>query len=738
MMKTKNLKNIPFLLTVFVDILMAIAVFYLMNYVQYLLQSDVKINLTEIVTQNKDVITNKLMMEVNNLDLVSNQVSERFSQSKDKSQDSLKSIALNYSKEKNDDRLFFASEDGKATFPNGKELDISGRHYFKLVSKGIQNISERIVSRLDGEDIFVISVPIESHGEVIGSIQKQYTLKEMYNLCSVSLFSEKGHMYIINSQGYILISSEQDIYNRESDNYYRMIFLQNPEVSKSLEKDIQNNHSGIMETELNGEKYFSAYTPIDKVYDWYLISSVSTNAVSSNTNIVIKLFYFILLVVVMFFGFSMIYFLYLKDKQQTKLKKIAFVDTITQGNTYTKFMFDLQNLLRTNVNKQFYIFTFDIDNFKYINNFYGFDVGDKILRKINEIYTKRLSINEQIARVYSDHFVVLLEDASEQRLNSLFDSELKIEGVTVYLSAGLYPIINRDESINLMVDKANMAAQKIKGMRYKRVEIYSEKFDKQMIHNEQIKRAIEKALDNNEIIPFYQPKVDINSHKLVGAEALARWRTDDGKLRPPGEFISVCEKTGLITAVDMTIFEKTLKFIKRNLEKGVNCVPISVNFSRMHFLNNDFLDVLLQKLDEYKVPPHLIELELTETIIFDNYKMIEEFINKVHDNKLQISMDDFGSGYSSLHMLKDMDIDILKIDRGFLKDTANSDRQKSIFAAITQMARSLNIKVVVEGVENIENVELMREFGCSIAQGYFYSKPISEQDFERLYQEGKI
>ncbi|MGO0882848.1 bifunctional diguanylate cyclase/phosphodiesterase [Clostridioides difficile] len=737
-MKTKNFKNIPFLLTVFVDILMVIAVFYLMNYVQHLLQSDVKINLTEIVTQNKDVITNKLMMEVNNLDLASNQVSERFSQSEDRSQDSLKSIFLQYSKEKNDDNFFLASKDGNAIFPNGKELDISGRHYFKLALDGIQNISERIVSRLDGEDIFVISVPLKYQGKIIGSIQKQYTLKEMYNLCSVSLFSEKGRMYIINSQGYILINSQENIYSRESDNYYRMIFLQNPEISKRLENDIKNNRSGIMETELNGEKFFSAYTPIDQVYDWYLISSVSTDAVSANTNIVIKLFYFILLAVVMFFGFSMIYFLYLKDKQQAKLKRIAFVDTITQGNTYAKFEFDLQNLLQANTNKQFYIFTFDIDNFKYINNFYGFDVGDKILKKINEIYTKKLSENEQIARVYSDHFVILLEDASEKKLNTIFDSELNIDGITVYLSAGLYPITNRKESINLMIDKSNMAAQKIKGMRYKRVEIYSEEFDKQMIHNEQIKRAVEKALDNDEIIPFFQPKVDINSHKLVGAEALARWITKDGKLRPPGEFISVCEKTGLITAVDMTIFEKTLKFIKRNLENGIDCVPISVNFSRMHFLNKDFLNILLQKLDEYKVPPHLIELELTETIIFDNYEMIEEFINKVHENKLQISMDDFGSGYSSLHMLKDIDIDVLKIDRGFLKDTANSNKQKAVFAAITQMARSLNIKVVVEGVENIENVKLMQEFGCSIAQGYFYSKPINEQDFEKLYQEGKI
>lgn len=738
MTKVKAFRKLIFLLMACINVILFVSVFYLMNYVQQLLDSDAKINLTEIVTQNKDVITSKLMLEVNNLDLIAKQLSERMSKVEDENWESQKSIFLEYAKEQDDSRLCWAKEDGKAVSSAGKEVDISGRNYFRLAMQGRPNISDRAVSRLDGEDIFVISVPLYVQEKIIGSVQKQYTPQEMYEICSVSLFSKQGYMYIINSQGYILISSQQDEYSRESDNYYRMIYLNNPEASKKLETDILNEQAGFMETEIDGKKVFSAYTPIDDIYDWYLISSVATSAVSPNANIVIRLFYFILLAVVIFFAICMIYILFLKNRQHSNLERIAFVDTVTHGDTYTKFILDVQTILKAQPNKQFYIFAFDIDNFKYINNYYGFGFGDNILSNIRNFYAQKLTANERIARVYSDHFVILLENAQEERINTLFQSELQLEDTSVYLSAGLYPISDIKESVNLMVDKANMAAQKIKGLRNKKVEIYSEEFDRQMIRNEHMKRAVEQALIDDEIIPFFQPKVDIGTRELVGAEALARWKTKEGKLVSPGEFIPVCEKTGLIVSIDFAIFEKTLQFIRHNLDKGVHCVPISVNFSRMHLLNKDFLNTLVGKLQEYQVPAKYIELELTESVIFDNSQQIQDFIHQLHDNGLQISMDDFGTGYSSLHMLKDVDIDVLKIDQGFLKDTANSQRQKAIFAAIAQMAEKLDIKVVVEGVETIENVELMKEFRCTIAQGYYYAKPMDKELFGKIYEEGII
>lgn len=727
------------IITIFIDLILLICVSFIMNYVRELLYTDARINLTEIVTQNRDAIVSRLALEVNNLNLVAKQVSDGIGGSGKPDAASIYQSFFKYSGEyDNDPNLYCSDTEGNAVYSHGEKINIMGRRYFQLGLEGKENVSERTVSRMNGSDIFVICVPLKYSGEIVGTIQKQYTPEQMYDICAAPLFAENGSTYIINSQGYILINSDHSEYSRESDNYFRLIYLSDPEASKKLENDIAAGQPGFMMTIVNGEKLFSAYTPIDEVDDWFLISRVAVSAVSPNSSIVINLFYIVLLAVVLFFACIMFYYLYSKRKQKERLEHLAFVDPITGGISFTKFSIDMKDVFNKSPNKKYYIFVFDIDNFKYINSFYGFRMGDKILKQLYETYHLQLLDDELIARTHGDHFILLLSDASEERLQSLFTSEISLYDVTIYIAAGLYAISDKNESVNLMADKASVAAKRLKGMRHKAIEVYSEEINQNIAKNEQIKRAIEDALIHGEIIPYFQPKVDINTGRLAGAEALARWRLNDGKIIPPGEFIPVCEQTGLINLVDMTIFEQTLKFIRSNLDCGINCTPISVNFSKMHLLNVDFLQTILQKLKEYNVPPELIELELTETVIFDNHKWINDFISNLHEVGVQVSMDDFGSGYSSLHMLKEVEIDVLKIDRGFLKDTVDSDRQRVIFGAIVQMAKSLHMKVVVEGVETTENISLMKEFGCSIAQGFYYSRPVDSVEFQKIYAAGSL
>ncbi len=727
-----------FLLVAIIDVFLIISVLWLMSHVQFLLAEDARLTLTEIVTQNKNVITSNLAIELNNLELDAKQLSERLTRENNPHNSSMEEIFTTYVREKGDTSLIWASSTGQAVSGTGQFLDIAGRQYFRLGMQGISNISDRLISRINGEDIFVLCVPLVFRGSVIGTIQKQYTPQQMYEFCSASLFTEQGSTYILNSQGYILICAQQSPYSRESDNYYRILYADDPVASKKLETDIKNHRSGFMQANMNDQTVFFTYTPIEQIYDWYLISSVSTRAVFPNANRIVNMFYIVLCVTTFFFTFSTMYYIRQKRKQQLQLEHIAFVDPVTEGNSFTKFTVDLQKILATNKNHKFYVCAFDIDNFKYINSFYSFNLGNSILKTIYQRYNKKLGANERIARINADHFVMLLTDASPERLNNLFESELSIGDIKIYFSAGLYNVSDKSESVNLMLDKASVAAKKIKGLHNKHLEFYSEDFDREIAHNEQMKRAIEQALDDDEIVPFFQPKVDIRNRKLAGAEALARWITKEGKLIPPGEFIPICEKTGLVAALDMVVFEKTLRFISLNLKKGVACTPISVNFSRSHLLNSDFLETVLEKLRTYNVPPHLIELELTETVMFDNHQIISNFIKQLHENGLKISMDDFGSGYSSLHMLKNMDIDVLKIDRGFLMDTANNNRQKAVFGAIIQMADNLNMHVVVEGVETKENVDLMTEFGCFIAQGYYFARPVDSKIFQKIYEEGSV
>ncbi len=739
MKHTGILKSMPRIIAILASVLLLFAVIVLMGYVQNLLYSDVRINLTEIVTQNKDVIVSKLQVEVNDLDHVGTQLAKKMAAQGDSSDEALERAFREYVDDETDSALYVATRQGKATFPSGQVFDISGRRYFQFALSGVQNISDRIISRLSGDEIFAISVPIKLNGEIVGTVQKSYSPEEMYDLCSVSLFSDQGFTYIINGEGYILISSSQNEYNQETESYYRMLYSQGNEAeSDQLKNDVKSEKPGFMETQSGNTKLFSAYTPIENVHDWYLISSVPINTVSPNASSVIKIFYVVLFIVVIIFAVIMLLFLSLKKKREDDLRKIAFVDPVTGGDTYSKFILDMESTLKEHPDKNFGVLAFDIDNFKYLNSCYGFDFGDRILERINKTISGMLTHNEHIARISSDHFVVLLEDTSKARLDEIIEA-VRTEGdVAIYLSAGLYPISDPEESVNLMADKANTAARATKGSLKSRVEIYSKDYDEQIARNEETKRSIERALENDELVPFYQPKVDVNTGKLVGAEALVRWLKPNGELVPPIEFIPLCEKSGLIVDVDMTVLEKVLQFLRANLDAGVECVPVSVNFSRLHLMDNKFLCKVSEKLERYRIPPRLIEVELTESIIFDNTEAIAEFASRLHKLGLSIAMDDFGSGYSSLNMLKDIPIDVLKIDQGFLKETSNSDRQTIIFDAVARMANMLNINVVVEGVETAEHVNLMKRFDCSVAQGYFFARPMNEESFEEIYKRGSL
>lgn len=723
---------------VLINLGLAIAVIFLMRHVENLLNTDVKINLTEIVSQNKDAITSKLMLNVNSLDIIAHKITDSFKNTSPITAQILQNKIDHYARENNTPYLFVVGLNGHVLFKDANMVDVSGRNYFRLATKGVPNISDKILSRISGDDVFVISVPLYFDGEIIGTIQRAHTSEEFHKICSLSLFSSQGYMYIINSDGYIIIHSKHDDCHQKSDNYFRDLFENgNKKRSEQLQSDISKNRNGFLDVVINGIEYFCAYTPIDSVPDWYLITSVPTKIVSSNATTVIQLFYVILFVIVLVFSSSMAYFQWYKNIQRKKLEKIAFVDIVTGGNTLNKFLVDVGTTFEKFPYKQFYILKFDINNFKYINNFYGFSFGDKILSHINTTLGQQISAQECIARISSDHFVILLENADEKRLQAMLDS-LAIDEVDLNFSAGVYAITDSAESINLMIDKASSAAHSIKGKLNQNIVFYSDVFEQQIVQNEQMKRAVRQAILDKEFIAFYQPKVNIHTGAVTGAEALVRWKKPNGTFIYPDQFIPLCEQTGLITDIDMIVYEKVLKLLKEFLDEGVPCVPISVNFSRLHLLNTDFVDAIVKKRVEYGVPAHLIELELTESAIFDNVDSIYTFTNTIHSHGFLVAMDDFGSGYSSLNMLKDIPIDILKIDKAFLSEARDNSRRNIIFSSIVEMAHNLNIKVIVEGVEHLENVELMKECGCATAQGYYFARPMDERSFSVLFRKGSI
>lgn len=739
MIKSFLAKNKFLIPLVLLNIALLIAVVFYINHAQSLLTSDIKITLNEVVTQNKDIITSRIEIDINKINAVADKINDRMKRQNLSSYEDIRQALTDYAGQESDPNIFIADKDGQAII-KGKQLNIAARKYFRLALSGVPNISDQTISRLNGEDIFIISVPLYYNKAIIGTIQKYYTAKQMYDMFSLSLFSSKAYVYVINREGYIILHTTHDNCTEQSDNFFRNLYASgNKEASEQIRRDVQSNQVGFLgTTDKDSIDVYSVYTPIYNVHDWYLVTSVPVAAVSPNGQKVLSLFFFTLSALTFVFTSSLAYFQRYKNQQKSTLEKIAFVDPVTDGNTFNKFLLDAAQILKNNPRSNFWILKFDIDNFKYINNFYGFDFGDKILKQITQNINAQLHKNEVFARMSSDNFVALLTDISPERLETMLTFVNAAEDINIYFSAGIYEIRNPQENITLMVDKAGTAAQTIKGVANKKINHYSFTFDEQIQANEKMKRLVKQAIADKRFFPYYQPKVDIYTGKLVGAEALARMFDKDGKMVSPGEFIPISEKTGLILDVDMIIFEKVLAFLQKSLQAGLECVPISVNFSRIHLTDIKFIEKLTNKLHDYQVPASLIEIELTESAIFDNVGVIHTITSQLRERGFLISMDDFGSGYSSLNMLKDIQIDVLKVDKGFLDESSDSNRRNIIFASIADMAKKLNIKVVVEGVEFPENVELMKKCGCTIAQGFYFARPMPEEAFEKIYKDGVI
>ncbi len=248
-----------------------------------------------------------------------------------------------------------------------------------------------------------------------------------------------------------------------------------------------------------------------------------------------------------------------------------------------------------------------------------------------------------------------------------------------------------------------------------------------------LEKDFSEGIKNNEFKILLQPKFDIKTEKVVGAEALIR-REKEGKLIMPKSFIPNYEKTGIITKLDMFVFESICKKLREWNDKGYKLLPIAINESRRHLYNENHVNELEQVVKYYKVNPNLIELELTETVVVENIESAKEAERKVHSLGFVVSMDDFGVGYSSFYMLKNINIDILKIDKSFSDEVIDDKRGRIILESIIDMSKKLEIKTVAEGIETKEQVEYLRQIGCDMVQGYYYQEPIPIEEFEKKYQ----
>lgn len=419
-----------------------------------------------------------------------------------------------------------------------------------------------------------------------------------------------------------------------------------------------------------------------------------------------------------------------------KMSYKADYDQLTDIYNVERFYQEVTRMLTNHPEKKYAIIRLDFDRFEVVNDLFGAEEGDRILKYVGKIFGSLGRTEICYCRVISDVFAICISYEKDDDIMQLLNEiQLRIAeypvGCRLAPYFGIYKIVERDIPVSIMLDYAKLACRSIKGNVINNYSFYTESLRKQILNEVEIERDMEQALEDGQFKLFLQPKYDIESKEIIGAEALCRWFHPQKGVLSPASFIPLFERNGFVVKLDRYMWEETCKVIRYWLDHGFEVKPISLNVSRVHAHNSSFEETIVGLVEQYDIPSHLLELELTESAYLSDEESLYQVMNRLKERGLLFSVDDFGTGYSSLNMLKSIPVDVVKMDREFLSESNNDIKGKTIIRNIISLVNELDIRVIAEGVENVEQAELLLEMGCKLAQGYYYSRPLAVDVFEK-------
>ena len=434
----------------------------------------------------------------------------------------------------------------------------------------------------------------------------------------------------------------------------------------------------------------------------------------------------------------------LREDSNRQLFMTAFVDSLTGADNFNRMCEQFDNKL-DDLYHQASLVIFDINKFKVINDLHGYERGNEVLRRVAQVLQRELAPEESFCRLSADNFILLLKyeerPAFLKRLKALAtqlkrDCTLEDSRMMLDIAFGIYEI-TEDIPFYIMLDRAHLALERAKQRTFDKCEFYETADRTRIVTEQQIENSMESALANREFEVFLQPKCDFATGEIRGAEALVRWN-HDGHMVRPDEFIPLFERNGFILKLDMFILEEVARVLSSWRDNNKPVVPLAVNFSRLHLNDSRFIPQMRRIMAQYNVPTSLVEAEITESVIFNNLERAQEVIGGLHLYGFPVSMDDFGSGYSSLNVLKELKFDSIKLDKEFLAGFEENPRAQKVIEGAISMIKTLGVKVVTEGVETREQAQFLRDCGADLAQGYFFSRPVTVATFEQLLEKKNL
>lgn len=416
-------------------------------------------------------------------------------------------------------------------------------------------------------------------------------------------------------------------------------------------------------------------------------------------------------------------------------------DRLTGTYSLKSFLEECEVIIKSD-NRSYAIASMDISNFKFINDYYGMDKADELLKS----FAKMLMDNERcvlVARVVGDQFRALYcidgmsieelaDEIAEKNKDFVRIHSEQFSDTLWHIYAAVYQVKDKNEPVRNAVDKAHHAKKSMKGDYSKPCTIYSDEEYAQFSNSIEMIKLLELAVNNHDMVLVnLQPKYSISTGKIIGAEALGRLLDRNGRVIMPGEFVPVLEKTRLITLFDSIVMEKTFSIIKKWMLLGLPVVPVSINVSRVQPFDEAYVEKVISLRDKYGIPSKYIEIEVTESVFMEDSEEVYNNINKLRQTGIKINLDDFGSGYTSFNAIGCFPTDVIKLDRGFIKTSLNTDRGKSIIESVIKMLDKVGFELICEGIETQEEARIMLSFNCDSAQGFYFDKPMPVDEFEK-------
>lgn len=633
--------------------------------------------------------------------------------------------------------MYYGNMDGDIFTTNGVNANISDRDYFKAIMTGNYNryLGKVAKSKTTGHSCIHISRAVYDNSQnLIGLMAATIELSYVQKLLESVQVTNDLSPFIFDDDG-VCVSNES------------MGSIE----SMGFNNSIKGTNQIIQSTNTKGERVHAFLETIDN-YNWRVGVSIKDSTIYNTynkLNVARKILFVVIFAVgIAFYLFSVFTIHTFQKQMETVQKKDPLTDLLNRQEWESQ----ANALLEANPDKDFVCIEGDFCGFKFINQTYGEKAGTNTLIKFSNTLKKiRYTYGGLIARGYADHFyyfnsitsvnkfmaALQIVQTGLKEISQKDSCPFKLRyGITFRLAHDPKSTTKTSQRlITQLIGESSIAKKTIKNSADISYAIYNDKMGEEIILNQKIEGAMERALLNHEFFVMYQPKINITTEKISGAEALVRWNSKDFGLMQPNKFVPIFENNGFIRKVDFEVYEIVFKFLRKRLDLEKPVIPISLNMSRSHTNTKVFMKELMHLVDKYSIPHNLVEIEILERSVANEKPILLEITNELHKHGFTVAMDDFGSGESSLNMLTNIPVDVLKFDQNFLRNNANLENSKQIIGSLITMAKQLKKKTVFEGVETKNERDFLRTTPVDYIQGYFYSKPLSEEDFVKFLDE---